>query len=86
MVEDHILGGAVCCVDVPSKWLAREWAASVDLVRVGQGHLTGDREVVDAGRRCVAILKEGGMMASGGGVHWQAMLVPGMVMKRLGWQ
>jgi hypothetical protein len=32
MVEDHRLGGAVWCGDVPSKWLAREWAANVDLV------------------------------------------------------
>lgn len=29
------------------------------LVRVEQGHLTGDREEVDAGRRCVTIRKEG---------------------------
>lgn len=39
------------------------------LVRMGQGHLTGDREEADAGRRCVTILKEGGTMASHGGVH-----------------
>lgn len=56
------------------------------LVRVGQGHLTGDREEAIAGRRCVTILKEGGTMANCGYVHWQAMLVPGMVMARLWWQ